>query len=84
MIKNKILSVFALITASTPLLSQGVRAESTPEDVQAASGSDETVMLVIACVLVALAVVSVVLVNRRTKKYRQAFKRQKKKNKKIK
>ncbi len=42
------------------------------------SGEDHTVLIIIAAVLSVAAVISVVLVNKKTKKYRQMFKKKRK------
>ncbi len=77
--KIRIISVLVLATVLAFSLSLNALAESVGEETQNSSTGNETVMFVIAAVLVILAVISVVLVNKKTKKYRQAFKKRKKK-----
>lgn len=76
---TKILSILVLATLLVFTLSLNVLAESSAEETANTPNADETVMFVIAALLVILAIISVVLVNKRTKKYRQAFKKRKKK-----
>ena len=76
---NKIISVLLLITLLAFSLSFNVLAEGSVEDTQAEQGNDLTAMLIITAILVVLAVISVLLVNKKTKKYRLAFKKRKKK-----
>ena len=76
---NKIISVLLLITLLAFSFSLTAFAESSAEDVREASGNEVMIMLVIAAILAVLAVISVLLVNKKTKKYRLAFKKRKKK-----
>ena len=77
--KIKYLSFLASAFALALAFPFNALAESTSEEANVGSSGNETLMLIIAAVFLILAVVSVVLVNKRTKKYRQAFKKRKKK-----
>ena len=77
--KIKIITTVVLMSVLALLLPVNAFAESTAEETQGALSSNEAAMLIITAVLVVLAVISVIVANKRSKKYRQAFKKRKKK-----
>ena len=75
--KTKILIGFLIIVSLVISLSINVFAEGADEASE--SGADNNALLfIIAGIFAILAVTAVLLVNRKTKKYRQAFKKRKK------
>lgn len=76
--KIKITATLALSVLLSLLLSLTAFASSEGETQANADGSDVE-LYIVAGIFAFLAVISVVLVNKKTKKYRQAFKRRKKK-----